>query len=526
MSTPGSVEALAESYGPGYRWWVAATVLPGMLGAVLTTTIVNVAIPDIMGAFGINHDVAHWLSTGALAGTSVAMLVQAWLAARFGPRRAFVWALAVFCVSLLVAAFARDERVLILARVAQGAIAGMMQPLAIYMLFRVFPSDRKGQAMGMFGLVAVLGPALGPVVGGLVIEHFSWRAIFYVSMPIALAAMALGAVFLPEKETPEDGHAPAPFDWWSFALAASAIGGLLVVLSTGQGRGWGSSGILLSGGSALACAAGFVLRQLKAEVPLVNVRLLMEPNFGSAALLGFIFGAGLFGSVYLVPLFAQSVQGLTPTAAGLLLMPGGLVLAITMPISGYLADRMPARLLIVTGMLLYVVSSIWLAGVDVNTSFLALAVWVSVGRFGLALVNPALNVASLRAVPPNQLGQGAGIVNFARQLGGAFGVSVLALVLDRGTAIHGAALTVAASASGETHEFLRLAGSLLVQAGASPGLQEAGALHFLGEVIGAQALSLAFKDGFYWVAISFMLALVPACIVGREARTTGSGRPP
>lgn len=176
--TTETTEQLFARYGPRYRWLVAITVLLGTISASVTTTSVVVAIPDIMGAFGIGQDRAQWLSTGALAGTTIAMLLSAWMVHSFGTRKTFVGALVVFVAALVLGGAAPNDLVLIFCRIVQGSITGLLQPLAIYALFRVFPHDQRGKAMGFFGLSVILGPAMGPTVAGLLIEHFSWRAVF------------------------------------------------------------------------------------------------------------------------------------------------------------------------------------------------------------------------------------------------------------------------------------------------------------------------------------------------------------
>ena len=229
-----TIEVLAARYGPRYRWLATVTVMLGTISAVLTTTTVNVAIPDIMGAFGIGQDKAQWLSTGALAAMTVGMLLNAWLLARYGQRRTFIGALCVFIAALLVAGMAPNEAVLIGCRIVQGGVAGVLQPLSMYTLFRVFPPNQRGTAMGLFGMSVILGPALGPTLGGVMIEHFNWRYIFYVAVPVAALGMLLGSIFMPQRE---DG-VRAKFDFAGFTLLAVGLACLLTALSSGQREGW------------------------------------------------------------------------------------------------------------------------------------------------------------------------------------------------------------------------------------------------------------------------------------------------
>jgi EmrB/QacA subfamily drug resistance transporter len=511
--TSESTEALFERYGPAYRWLATVTVMLGTISAVLTTTSVNVAIPDIMGAFGIGQDRAQWLSTGALAAMTVGMLLNAWMMTSFGQRRTFIGALCIFVASLILAGVSPNESVLIFCRIVQGAVAGLMQPLSMYTLFRVFPPERRGSAMGFFGMSVILGPALGPTLGGVMIDHFNWRYIFYVAVPVCAIAILMGSLFLPERE---ERAARVRFDWFGFALLVTALATLLTGLSNGQREGWQSDYIVGLFTIAAFSAVGFVLWEFRAPQPLVNLRVLANPQFTGAATVACIFGAGLFGSTYLVPLFVQTVQHLTPLSAGLMLMPAGLIMGVLMPFAGYLSDRIPARTLIVAGLLCFGVSSYWLASVDANMSFWTIAWCVVISRIGLSLIKPALNVSALRSLRPELLGQGAGMINFSRQLGGAFGVNLLSVILDRRTFFHSDVLTSLQTAGNSaTAELLRSIEGILARAGAAPELQSAGAMDYLGRVVYAQAYTMGFRDSFLIVAVVFVLGLIPAWIMGR-----------
>jgi EmrB/QacA subfamily drug resistance transporter len=515
-----TTDALFARYGPRYRWLATITVMLGAISAMLTTTSVNVAIPDIMGAFGIGQDRAQWLSTGTLAAMTVGMLLNAWMMTSFGQRRTFIWALCIFAASLIVAGASPNETVLIFCRIVQGAVAGLLQPLSMYTLFRVFPPEQRGTAMGFFGMSVILGPALGPTLGGMMIDHFNWRYIFYVAVPVSAVAMLMGSLFLPERE---ESGARVRFDWLGFVLLVTALACLLIGLSNGQREGWHSDYILGLFATAVLAATGFVAWELRAPQPLVNLKVLANPQFTGAAVVACLFGVGLFGSTYLVPLFVQTVQHLTPYSAGLMLMPAGLIMGALMPVAGYLSDRVPARALIVAGMMCFAVSAWWLAGVDTNMSFWAIAWAVVVSRVGLCLIKPALNVSALRSLRPELLGQGAGMINFARQLGGAFGVNLMSVALDRRTFLHSDALTALQTAGNSaTAELLRQVEALLAQAGAAPELQASGALHFLGRVIHAQAYTMGFRDTFLIVAIIFTLGLIPAWIMGRTRVAVGA----
>ena len=510
---PETTEDLIARHGPRYRWLATLTVMMGTVSAMLTTTSVNVALPDIMGAFGIGQDRAQWLSTGALAAMTVGMMLNAWLIHSFGQRKTFVCALSVFVGALALAGLSPNDSVLIFCRIVQGAVAGMLQPFAMYTIFRVFPSNQRGTAMGFFGMSVLLGPALGPTLGGVMIEHFNWRYIFYVAAPVCIAAILLGSVFMPERE--ETGER-LRFDWIGFLLMTVSLACLLTGLSNGQREGWHSGFVLALFAIAMTGGAAFLLWELHTEHPLVNLKVFGNVAFAAAAAVACIFGVGLFGSTYLVPLYVQTVQHFTPLSAGLLLMPAGILMGIAMPIAGYLSDRVAARNMIFAGLLCFAVSSFWLARVDANMPFWSIAWALIISRIGLAIIKPSLNVAALRALQPELLSQGAGMINFARQLGGAFGVNLLSVTLDRRTFFHSDTLTATQTpANGATAELLRTIQALLPQSGVAEDLQAAGALNYLGRVIQAQAYTLGFRDSFLVVAVIFTLALIPAWIMGR-----------
>jgi predicted MFS family arabinose efflux permease len=240
-------------------------------------------------------------------------------------------------------------------------------------------------------------------------------------------------------------------------------------------------------------------------------------SFSAAAAVACIFGIGLFGSTYLVPLYVQTLQHFTPLDSGLLLMPAGIIMGLCMPIAGYLSDRLSARTMVIAGLLCFGVSSLWLAHVDANMTFWNMAWAVVLSRIALAIMKPSLNVAALRALKPEHLSQGAGMINFARQLGGAFGVNLLSVTLDRRTFFHSDTITATQTAGNSaTTEVLRTIQGVLAQAGVPEDMQAAGALNYLGRLVHAQAYTMGFRDSFLVVAIVFIVALIPAWMMGRH----------
>src|SRR5690606_23240708 len=432
-----STDDLFARYGPAYRWLATGTVMVATIAVVLSTTIVNVAIPDVMGAFGVSQVQAQWISTGFLAAMTATMLLTDWADKAFGQRTTMMGALALFMIGSVLGGIAPDETILTIARVIQGAAAGVVQPLAMILLFQVFPPDQRGAAMGIFGIGVVLAPALGPWIGGLLIDSFSWRYVFYLGIPFAVIGILLSNLFLPTRA--QAGPRPG-FYWGGMVLLCIFLGTLLNGLTNAQRQGWTSDPILLQFAIAIVAAGAFVWWEIRTAKPMLDLRLFANLPFSAAALVSFIMGAGLFGSTYLVPLFVQTIQGLSPTQAGLLLMPSGFVLVLIFPLAGRLSERVPEGYLIGGGMLIFAWSSYLTASVSIDTTFWTLVWWTVLSRIGLGLVFPSLTAGSLKVLPRELVGQGSGAVNFVRQLGGAFGVNLLAVFLERRTMLHADAL--------------------------------------------------------------------------------------
>lgn len=516
------IEAYAARFGAGYKWFATITVMLATISTTAASTMVNVAMPDIMGAFGLGQDQVQWLSTGFLASMTATMLLTAWSLGRFGYRLAFLGALAVFIAGSIAGAVSGSGSEVILARVLQGMGSGLIQPVAMVVMSEVFPREQRGRAMGIYGIGVVLAPALGPTLAGFLVDEYSWRYVFLVIVPACVAAMAAGVVFLPGRDT-RRGIASLRFDGFGFFFLAAFLVCLLSALSNGQREGWDSDLILALFAAALASGVAFVAWELTYRLPLLNLRVFANCRFTASCLVAFALGVGIYGSTYVVPLFVQLVQGYTPTRSGLLLMPAGFVLGIVFPVSGRLGDLLPPWAPIMAGLALFGLSNWLCSGADVDTPFWSLAGWMVVGRIGLGLITPSLNAGALRALPPELLAQGSGTVNFVRQFGGAMGVNLLSVLIDQRTTFHGDALAQAMTpATPAAYAALQRLGLMLPHWGNPFGTRlPSGALPagmaYLETVMAPKARLLAYQDGFLVVAVMFLAALLPALLMRRRA---------
>jgi EmrB/QacA subfamily drug resistance transporter len=493
--------------------------MAGAIAMVLSSTIANVAVPTVMGAFGVGQDQAQWLATGFVATMVASQLLSAWFARAFGVRGAFVVINCVFFLGTAFAFFGASFEMVVLGRVLQGFAAGVMQPMIMALIFTQFPAERRGQAMAIHGTGIQIAPMLGPMIGGMVIDTLGWREIFLVPIPICVVALLLGMVYLPGRE--EQGP-PPKFDWIGYSLLVAMLTSLLFAGANGQRFGWNSDAIVMLTVIGLAAGGAFVWLQLRSESPLLDFSLFRIPQFTSAVIVAFVFGFGNFAANYLIPVTVQHVQGLTPFLSGLLLVPAGVLVISATPIFGRVADIFPAHLMVMLGLCMFALGNYLMSQTDANTTFLSFAWLIIVARCGMALIIPSLNSSALRALTSEQLHRGSGTINFIRQLGGACGVTALVVFIERRTQFHIEAMAATQTAANTTtHELLSRVSALLAEAGVSENLRGAGALHYLGEMIEAQASARGFNDGFLIIAIVFVLAVIPAWNLGKARRRSG-----
>jgi EmrB/QacA subfamily drug resistance transporter len=467
-----------------------------------------------MGAFGIGLDKAQWMSSAYMATMTAGMLLNAWLAGILGERRVFLGSLVVFSVGAVMGGTAPNEDFLIFSRCLQGFGAGVSQPLVMATIFSVFPADRRGTAMGVFGLGVVFAPALGPTLGGLMIEYFSWHYVFFICLPFCVVAFVLGTLFMPTRPVPK---VIPPFDWLGFALICVALFGLMTGIADGQREGWASDIIVLRLVIGAAASVGFVAWELFTDQPLLDMRMFGNLEFSATALIAFIFGASMMGSTYVIPVFVQTIIGFTPLLAGLMMMPAGLMLAVIFPVAGRMADAMPASVMIVGGLLMFALGFLLMVGAAAETTFWTMVLLVIVSRLGLGFINPSLNTSSLKALPPDRVRQGAGVANFMRQLGGAFGINLMVAFFETRTRFHIEALTPTQDwGNRTTAELLHHIEQLLERSGLPRETQKAGAIDYLGNMLHTQAQSLAFSDTFIVIAVMALCALPPALLLSRS----------
>jgi DHA2 family multidrug resistance protein len=503
-----------DRYGPSYRWLVTIAGTCGTVAMVLSSTIVNVVSPSVMGAYGVEQGQAQWIATGFIATMVASQLLNAWMIEALGIRTAYCLILLVFTVGAVICAASPTLEILIVGRIMQGFAAGVIMPLVMSTIVSIFPESRRGFAIGLYAMGTTIAPGIGPFIGGLTIDFLTWRHIFLVPLPIVGFAFVMGIFLMPGRKF--TFRMPS-FDWTGYSLIITSLLCITLGIGNGQRWGWGSNEIAITFAIGIVTTGMFIYSQLHSKNPILDPTLFLNPRFTAAVLIAFAFGAGNFATNYAIPVFTQTVQGFTPTKAGLVLIPAGIALTVLIPIAGRLGDSIPNHYPILVGIVMFSTAMFIMSGSDANTTFWTVAALTVLSRSGLAFVNPNMARAAISAAPPDKLHRSIGTYNFIRQLGGAFGVNIIVVVMETRTAFHSDQLTATQTAANPTsREFLGKVGALLNQAGVPEAIQQPGALDYLGKVIHAQAFTKGFQDAFMIIAFTFICALVPAWILGRK----------
>ncbi|MEO6017330.1 MAG: MFS transporter [Polaromonas sp.] len=436
-------------YGPRYRWRLLLAVMIGTMASIMSSTIVNVAIPDMSHYFTLGQERAQWVSSGFMVAMTVSMLTTPWLLARYGYRRTYAGTMLLLMAGGTVGGLANDFMLVLGARVAEGLAAGVVQPIPAIIIMRAFGPHEQGRASGLFGMGVVLAPALGPSIGGVLVDLFGWRSIFFMVIPLCLLSLWMAWRYVPDSAPGgvAANRQGVMIDWRGLMLGA--VGTLCLLNGMVELHGTRHLQAFALLGAAAAALTAFVGWQhrlaARGGAPLMNLALFGYRPFAMGSIVAFIYGIALFGSTYLLPVYLQLGLKLSASHVGTILLPAGLVLAATIAGVGRLADQQPTWLLVSTGLALLAASFALMLTVSLGSGLWLLVMWAMLGRIGLGFILPSLNLGSLRPLHEHLLPQGASAINFLRMLGGAIGVSLCGIVLEWRLAVHGDSLVNAAS---------------------------------------------------------------------------------
>jgi DHA2 family multidrug resistance protein len=494
---------------------------------ILDTSIVNVALPSMMGNLGATVDEISWVVTSYIIANVIVIPMTSWLAGRFGRRRYFVTSIAVFTAASFLCGLASSLPELVVFRVIQGMGGGALLSMAQSILMETVPPQRQGTGQAIFGLGAALGPSLGPTLGGWITNQWSWPWIFYVNVPLGIVAGVLCWTYLVEP--PESSvRRTAGVDWLGIALLVVGIGALQTLIERGNRLDWFDSrfitGLALI---AVVSLATFVWHELRTAHPVVDLRVLRYRALAVGCVYGALVGIGLYGSVFLFPLFTQQVLHWSSWQSGLGIAPSAMATAVTMLWVGRLVWRIGPAPLFAVGFVLFLPTLFAMSHWTLQSGGWDLF-WPQIGRgVAMGFLFVPLSMSTLRALPPADMLQGAGLFNLCRQTGGSMGIAALATLIDHRSTLHHAYLAEHVSAfSAATQERLAVLAAGFATRGLDPTRALEAARQALDGSIALQSAVLAFRDCYLAIALIFLLLAPLIPLLRRPANLAVSAARP
>lgn len=496
----------------GWRLALATVALAaGNFMEVLDTTIANVSVPAIAGDLGVSPNQGTWVITSYAVANAISVLLAGFLARRYGQVRVFSAAVAAFTGASLLCGLATSFPMLIGARVAQGAVSGLMIPLTQVLITSVWPPERRAVGLAIWAMTVTVAPILGPILGGWITDNIGWSWIFFINVPIGAATALLAWSLLSRREST---RAMVPVDWIGLALIVVWVGALQIMLDKGNELDWfGSYEIRLLAAVAAIGFAVFVIWELTAEHPIVELRLFANRTFTGATVALCLGYAVFFASIVLLPLWLQTRMGYTATWAGLVLAPSGVLAVLCSPLVGRSMHRIDPRIYATLSFVVFALVSWWRAGFSTDTDVVSLALPQLVQGVAVALFFPPLVTLVVGCLPRESMAQGSGLTNFLRMTAGAFATSMVITLWDHRQAEHRATLL---AGLGSNDQALTTTTSTLHALGADGGQ----AMAVVENQLANQASLLGLIDVF-WLSGWLFLIVIGSVLLTRKVQAGG-----
>ncbi|MGZ4134973.1 MAG: DHA2 family efflux MFS transporter permease subunit, partial [Tumebacillaceae bacterium] len=408
------------------------TIILAVFMAILDTSIVNVSLPKMMAVFGVGTTDIQWVLTAYTLVVGALVPVTGYLGDRFGYRKTFLIALVVFTAGSGLCGAAWSNQSMIIFRIIQAIGGGALMPVSMAMIFRMFPPERRGAAMGLFGIAVMFAPALGPTLSGYITEFSNWRLIFYINVPFGILDFFLALALLKEVGEPIKRR----FDLWGFITSTIGFSTLLYGLGIIADKGWKDTEVWTYLIIAIISLVSFIAIELSVKEPMLDLRVLKNFYFTLSTVITMITSVVMFGTLFLLPVFLQNISGLSALNTGLILLPQALLTGVMMPIAGLLFDKFGARYLAIIGLLLTAFSLYLSHNLDINTSHSTLIMWLMIRAVGIGLMMMPIQTAGMNAVPRHHISQATAISNTARQVAASFGVAWLTVLLTQRSTEH------------------------------------------------------------------------------------------
>lgn len=506
-----------------YYWQAVIVVIVSSFMVMLDTTVVNIALPRIMTVFGTDVHSSQYVLTGYMLALAVIMPATGYLTDTFGTKRIFLLSIFFFTAGSLLCASSWNVPSLVFFRLLQGLGGGMLMPLGMTIIFKVVPPEERGTVMGIFGIPMMLGPVLGPTVGGYLVEYVDWRFIFTMNIPVGALGFLLGSALLRETETRRDLRP----DIKGFVLSGTAFGSLLYAMSEAPSDGWTNPlilGLLILGSVTFLL---WVWVELTTENPLVELKIFRIPIYSLSTAVNFILTVGMFSTMFLLPVFLQNFRGLGAMESGILLLPQALASTVTMPISGKLMDKLGIRPLVITGLLLMAHATWKLSYLNLDTSSGEITMMLIERGFAMGLTMMPIMTVQMAVIPPQLIARSSSLTNVLRQVFASFGTAIFATLLQSRQTFHQSMVTQMV-----TPDRLAVQATVaeiqnaLVQHGMSAVQAKALAVAALYKQVVMGASVMSFDDCFYIAAIVCVVAVLPTLFLKANTRLAPArGRP-
>ena len=496
-------------------WIVAVSVMFATFMEVLDTTVVNVSLPHIAGNLSATIDESTWVLTSYLVANAIVLPLTGWLASYFGRKRLLMTSVAGFTLSSLLCGLAPNLPMLVIFRLMQGFTGGAMQPLSQAVLLEAFPPHERGKAMGFWGLGIVVAPILGPVLGGWLTDTYSWRWVFYITLPVGLTSLAMANAFI--FDPPYLRRETKNIDYWGIGLLALWVGTLQLALDLGQQRDWFSSPFIA--GLVITSVFGliaFLVREWTAAEPVIDLRIFKLRTYATGVFLMTTLGFVLYGSLVLLPIMLQTLLGYPSLQAGIAMAPRGMGSLIGMPVVGLIVGKTDARRLVAGGLFVGALTLFWLGQLSLDAGYWDIFFPQFVQGIGLSLIFVPLTTIAMDPIPRERMGNATSLFSLMRNLGGSIGIAVTGTLLARKqhafAAVLGEHVTPYSDVARRTFENLR--GSLLAS-GVDPVTATQKAYATLSGLIQRQAAMVSFVELFRLLGAVF-LVLLPLVLLMRR----------
>jgi DHA2 family multidrug resistance protein len=515
------VPVAERRHGEEHRYLIAFAVVLAALMQVIDSSIVNVALPDMMGNLGASLDEIAWVTTGYILASVIVIPLTGWLGQLFGRKRYFVGSIVLFTLSSFFCGASHTLGALIFWRIVQGIGGGALMTVSQAVLFEAFPPEEAGTAMALFGVGVMVGPTIGPTLGGWLTDNYGWPWIFYINIPVGILAAIMIAAYVHDRT---DQKKPGSVDYMGIALLAVSVGGLQYVLEHGQRDDWFDSPVITSL-TAVGVVGGIALlwRELTAREPVIDFRVLKHRQMWVGTLLGVVMGIGLYAMSFTLPVFLQSNLHMTAEQTGIVLLPGAIATALSMLIVGRLTSRVDPRLLITAGALIFAAAA-WKLSIVTGESGAGDFFWPLIMRgVGLGLMFVPLTTITLAELSPAELPQGTGLYNFFRQLGGSFGIAGIATLLARFTAQYRSVLADHVTAMDPTSlGRVQMLTRGMVARGVDAWTARSRAYQLIEAQVTGQASVIAYSR-VYTLSAVIILAIIPMLVLVRLTRGAAGG---